>query len=93
MTQINTSQLQDEIAAIKQRNARVDANKAWETSRFRLYTIALFTYLMMLLLMVVIGTEQPFISAIVPTAGFLLSNLSVRLIKQYWLERIYQPRD
>lgn len=81
--------LQAEIQEIKARNARVEADKAWERSRFRVFSIAGLTYLMMVLLMWVIGVEKPYLSALVPTAGFLLSTFSLRFAKQFWLKTFY----
>ena len=52
-----TEDLQAAIAEIKARNSRVDADKAWETSRSRTLAVAALTYLMMLLLMAVIGVN------------------------------------
>lgn len=81
--------LQVEIQEIKARNARVEADKAWERSRFRIFSIAGLTYLMMVLLMWVIGVEKPYLSAFVPTAGFLLSTFSLRFAKEFWLKTFY----
>lgn len=82
--------LQAEIEKIKSRNARVEADKAWESSRFRVCSIAFLTYLMMVLLMWIIGVEMPCLSALVPTAGFMLSTLSLRFAKKFWLKRFYK---
>lgn len=84
-----TGQLEKDIAEIKARNARVEADKAWEGSRFRVLSVAGVTYLMMLLLMWVIKVERPYLSALVPTAGFLLSTFSLRFAKEYWLKHFY----
>lgn len=83
------NELLAEIAAIKARNARVEANKAWETSRCRLVSVALLTYVSMVLLMYIIGAETPFIAAIIPTMGFVLSNVSLRVIKERWISKHY----
>ncbi len=84
-----SGELQDEIEKIKSRNARVEADKAWETSRFRVFAVSFLTYLMMILLMYVIGVEKPYLSALVPTAGFMLSTLSLRFAKKFWLKNFY----
>lgn len=87
---MTSPELAAEIAAIKQRNARVEADKAWETSHVRLLSVALLTYASMVLLMWVIGTDKPYIAAIIPTAGFVLSNMSLRAIKQRWIARHFK---
>ncbi len=82
--------IQVEIEKIKARNIRVETDKAWETSRFRVFAVALLTYLMMVLLMWVIGVEKPCLSALVPTAGFTLSTLSLRFAKKFWIAIFYK---
>lgn len=77
-------ELQQEIEQIKARNRRVEADKAWETSNTRKIIIALLTYLVMSLFMISIGVPNPFINAVVPTLGFLLSTVSVGIIKEWW---------
>lgn len=82
------STLQKEIELIKQRNLRVEADKAWETSSTRKISIAILTYLTILLFFTVIRVEKPLINAVVPTLGFLLSTLSLPLIKKWWIKSI-----
>lgn len=84
--------LQTEIQEIKARNTRVEADKAWEGSRFRIFSVAALTYFMMVLIMSVLGVEKAYLSACVPTAGFLLSNFSLRFAKKFWLKRFYAPK-
>ncbi len=79
-----------EIQKIKKRNARVEVDKAWETSLFRKITIAVLTYLVILSFFVVIKVQNPFTNALVPTFGFLLSTLSIGFFKNYWLKNIYK---
>ena len=79
--------IEERLTKIEQRNIRVEADKAWETSWTRRFFIALFTYLVISLYMSVIGVERPWLNAIVPTVGFLLSTLTLSLIKKIWIER------
>ena len=80
-------QLKNEIEQIKQRNARVEADKAWETSLFRKILIAVLTYIVIVLFFTFAGFSKPFFSAIAPTVGFILSTLSVPFFKKLWLRR------
>jgi len=80
-------QLKIEIESIKQRNARVEADKAWETSLFRKILVAVLTYIVIVLFFIVARLPKPFINAIVPTAGFILSTLSIPFFKTLWLAR------
>lgn len=79
--------LQKELDAIKIRNQRVENDKAWETSTTRKVSIAVLTYLTILLFFITIKVEKPLINAIVPTLGFLLSTTSLPFIKKWWLGR------
>ncbi len=80
-------QLKNEIELIKQRNARVEANKAWETSLFRKILVAVLTYIVIVLFFIVADLPKPFINPIVPTVGFILSTLSIPFFKKIWLKR------
>ncbi|HVX92584.1 MAG TPA: hypothetical protein VHA74_00530 [Candidatus Dojkabacteria bacterium] len=82
-------ELEKEIQLIKDRNKRVEQDKAWETSLTRKVSIALITYLLISIFFVIIKVENPFVNAIVPTIGFLLSTLSLNFIKKSWIKHIY----
>jgi hypothetical protein len=76
-----TEQRLDKIEA---RNAKVELDKAWETSWTRKISIASVTYLVVLCYLIIINNDKPFINAIVPPTGFLLSTLVLRRIKEIW---------
>jgi preprotein translocase subunit SecF len=79
-------QIKNEIAEIKLRNARVEEDKAWETSWVRKIVISIMTYVVIVLFFFFAGFPSPFLSAIVPTIGFLLSTFSISFIKKIWLK-------
>lgn len=79
--------LKKEIKEIKERNQRVEADKAWETSWTRKGLILILTYFVIVIFFTVTGLGNPFINAIVPTIGFFLSTLSVPFVKYLWLKR------
>ncbi len=79
-----------EIEAIKERNARVEIDKAWEVSKTRKIIIAILTYIVIVLFFIVANLPNPFVNALVPTAGFVLSTLSLPLFKKIWLKEIYK---
>lgn len=78
--------LAQRLTAIEKRNQRVEADKAWETSLERISLVAVLTYGSMCLLMWSLKIDQPWLNAIVPTAGFLLSTQSLSWFKQIWLK-------
>ncbi len=79
----------NEITAIKNRNARVEADKAWETSKTRILSLCLITYFVAVIILYILGNNQYFINALIPTLGFFLSTQSLPFIKKWWLKSIY----
>jgi preprotein translocase subunit SecF len=79
-------QIKKDIEAIKERNARVELDKAWETSLFRKILIAVFTYIVIVLFFFFAKLPKPFLSAIVPTVGFVLSTASIPFFKRLWIK-------
>ena len=78
-----------EIEQIKERNHRVELDKAWETSWTRKICIGILTYIVVLLFSHFINTgNNIFLSSLVPVIGFTLSTLSVSLIRKIWLNVI-----
>ncbi len=56
-----------------ERNARVEADKAWEGSSSRMLSLGAITYLVSFVLLYLIHVENIFFAALVPAAGFILS--------------------
>ena len=83
-------ELQLDIEAIKQRNRRVEADKAWETSWTRKVIILLLTYAVIVIFFYFAQLPQPFANAIVPSVAFVLSTLTVPLFKKWWLKRVHR---
>lgn len=81
--------LEKEIELIKQRNKKVETDKAWETSYTRKIIIAILTYIVVVLFFYFAKLASPFINAIVPTIGFLLSTLSISLFKKLWIKYFF----
>lgn len=79
--------IEQEIASLKERNSRVDIDKAWETSTFRKTLILIATYLLTSLTMYVIGVPNFYLSAMVPTIGFFLSTLTFPVVKGWWIRK------
>lgn len=79
--------LQKDVEAIKRRNARVEAEKAWETSWTRRLAIAFLTYLVVVLFFYSAGFARPWVNALVPSAAFIVSTSSLPFIRRLWLRR------
>lgn len=89
MTRID--ELEERIKQIELRNKQAELNKAWETSLTRKILLLIFTYLAIALYLQYVVGINPWINAIVPTAGFLLSTLTLPWFKRMWLKYIYKP--
>lgn len=74
------------IDEIKARNARVEADKAWETSETRRSLIAIGTYVIVVVFLFQIKNDNPFVNALIPVIGYVLSTLSLPFAKKWWLE-------
>lgn len=81
-------QLELEISEIKSRNKRVEADKAWETSVARKLTIAALTYFVIVIFFYSAKLPRPWLNAIVPTIGFLLSTMTLPIIKNWWTKKL-----
>lgn len=75
------------IEGIIDRNKRVEADKAWETSWTRRFFIAFITYGTAGLFLLLIGNQDALINALVPTGGYFLSTLSLPWMKNWWLKK------
>jgi polyferredoxin len=79
--------LESEIFAIKERNSRVERDKAWEMSRTRRAIIFLSTYIVVASVLLVSGIPDPFINALIPSIAFILSTATLGFAKGWWLQK------
>jgi hypothetical protein len=86
---VSLKQLEIEIQKIKKRNKRVEGDKAWEISSARKLVIAVLTYFVIVLFFYFAELPSPFINAIVPTVGFVLSTLTIPIFKKLWVQYFY----
>jgi len=78
---------EERLNKIEERNKKVEMDKAWETSSLRIFTISFITYLAAIFVLYSIGVSKPYLSALIPVLGFILSTLSVPVIKKYWVKK------
>ncbi len=76
--------IEERLAAIEARNKRVEIDKAWETSWTRRLLIGGLTYLVVVIYLMIIHNDKPFINALVPPLGFVLSTLVIKKAKFIW---------
>lgn len=82
--------LEREINLIKERNKKVESDKAWETSSFRILSVTVVTYIVTAIVFHFIGVKNFLLSALVPAVGYYLSIQSLPFIKKFWVEKIYK---
>lgn len=81
--------IEEEIKNIQNRNRRVELDKKWETSLTRRLCIMILTYIIIVIYLYLIrNNNNIFLSSIVPVIGYLLSTLSLKLIRKIWEHRI-----
>ena len=80
-------EIEKRLEAIERRNARVEADKAWETSYARRGALVLFIYAAIGIYFWAVGISNPWLNAIVPAAAFVLSTLTLAYLKEIWLAR------
>ncbi|PIN80242.1 hypothetical protein COV16_01225 [Candidatus Woesearchaeota archaeon CG10_big_fil_rev_8_21_14_0_10_34_8] len=83
-------QLEKEISNIKQRNKKVEADKAWETSFSRKLIIIILTYFVIVIFFYIAKLPDPWINAIVPSVAFVLSTLTIPVFKKIWIRYFYR---
>lgn len=83
-------QLEKRVQNIENRNKKVELDKTWETSYTRRFFVIIFTYLSIALYLKYVINIEPWLNAIVPTLGFLLSTLTLPFLKKIWDRYIYK---
>ena len=80
--------IEKEIELIKERNKRVEKDKKWETSWTRRVCIAVLTYFVVVCYNYgITKLDNIFLSSLVPVMGFLLSTLSLKVVRNIWEKR------
>lgn len=82
--------LEERVARIEERNKKVETDKAWEISWTRKILLAAFTYLAIALYLKFILGIEPWLNAIIPSIGFLLSTLTLPFFKELWSKYLYK---
>ncbi|MBE5820317.1 MAG: hypothetical protein E7310_05860 [Clostridiales bacterium] len=82
---MDNKELEKEILKIKERNKRVELDKAWETSWSRRICICILTYIVVIVYSNMIKTSSSiWFSSLVPVIGFTLSTLSLKVVRNIW---------
>lgn len=82
---MDSKELENEIKKINERNARVELDKAWETSWTRKICICVLTYIVVVIYSSLINKiSNVWLSSLVPVIGFTLSTLSLKMVRKVW---------
>ena len=79
--------IEERLNKIEERNKRVELDKAWEISFIRILFVSVITYLIALFALYSIGASKPYLNALIPVIGFILSTQSIPVIKKYWIKK------
>lgn len=82
----NNTDLESRVRQLEARNQRVEADKAWETSWTRRIAIMVLTYFVVVAYLRFVVHIDPWINAVVPVVGFILSTLTVSALKEIWMK-------
>ena len=86
MTEDRIQKLEKEVQLIQARNLKVEAEKAWEVSWFRILTITIITYVVACFILAILGISNFIFNALVPAVGYFLSTQSLPLVKKWWIQ-------
>lgn len=76
--------IEQSVQKIEERNLKVEADKAWETSWTRRILLTLFTYLAIGVYLWAVKIARPWLNAIVPAVAFMISTLTMPFFKKLW---------
>lgn len=82
--------IEDRLEIIEKRNEKVEVDKAWETSITRRLIIAITTYIIIGIYLSLLNVSSPWLNAIVPVVGFILSTLVIQKIKNIWMTKRFK---
>ena len=73
--------IETRLHKIESRNARVEDDKRWETSTVRKVSIAVLTYVIACLFLIVIRENKVLMKGLIPVLGFILSTMTLKIIR------------
>ncbi len=85
--------LEQRIAVIEARNAKVSSDKAWETSATRRLALGVIIYIVSGFMLVLLGSSVPWFYAFIPVVGYLMSTLTLPFIRQIWQTSFYDKKQ
>ncbi len=87
---MKSHEVKEEVDNIQARNQRVEVQKAWEISWTRRILIVVGTYIVIGGYLTFLGVDRAWMHAMVPPAAYMLSTLSLPLLKNIWVQKMYK---
>ncbi len=81
------SDLEKRVRIIEERNKHVEQEKKWESHPLRILSVSLLTYFIEAFVLYLIHDPKPFLSAIIPTVGFILSVQLVTTVRKILMRK------
>lgn len=82
------AKLEDRVSKIEARNTSVTRDKAWETSYTRKISITWLTYFAVLLFLIAIKNDNPFVNSLIPVGSYIFSTLGLNWIRRIWEDKV-----
>jgi hypothetical protein len=79
--------LESVLEQVRARNARVESDKAWETSLTRKLFVAGLTFIFTAIVFRSLSVPSPFTNAFIPVTGYIVSTFTIPWAKQWWLTK------
>ncbi len=76
--------IEQEILEIKERNEKVENDKAWEISFARRFFISVVTYIFAFWWLFIIQEPKAWLKSFVPVIGYVVSTLSLPIVRKIW---------
>ena len=80
-------EMEQSLTEIQERNRRVEADKAWETSWTRTLIIAAMIYVIAAAFLWNMYAPSYFLQALIPSGGWILSTASLPWFKKRWTQK------
>ena len=75
---------------VRERNRKVESEKAWENSLSRRVLLLLLTYLVTSSVFWIINIPSPWLNAWIPTTAYFLSTLTMPFLRERWLRQHHE---
>jgi putative acetyltransferase len=80
----------DDFIALKERNKKIEADKAWEISWTRRAIVGGTTYIIVAAWLAMLGVNHHLLHAFVPVLAYVLTIVMLPMLKQYWIDKVYK---